>query len=222
MNDCNLIFRGSVGNLTIIEKNNRYQLQNNSSLSFNKPIGILYSTPHKKITTDTLIIQTKHCYYSIILDPHSLIAKEDYLYYFLYLDNSLDNYSIPRSNTYGASIIEKNDITDLIINTSTPQTFTNISHTVTVSKKPTSQTSCYTCSKDGNFLTLFKNNNTLFASCSFLNGSNYISLCGTYESPMDQFLLYNHNDILIHKDSFLEYKDLITPINLSINFANSV
>lgn len=222
MNNYNIIFKGSDGSIDIIENTNKYRLQPYSNISIQQPIGLCYTIHNKLPTNDTIIIQTKHCYYSIILDPLTLISKHDYLYYFLYLDNLLDSHSIPNTNTYGASIIEKTDITHMVIGTTSTQIFSNISHTSTISKKPTTQTSCYTCSKDNNFLTLFKNNNSLFASCSFLNGSNYISFCGTYESPMNQFLLYNHNDILIHKNTILEYKDLLNPINLSINFANSV
>lgn len=222
MNDYNIVFKGTSGNIDIIDYNNIYQLKPYTNTNITKPVGLRYVTKQISSTTDTLIIQSKHCYYSIIMDSSILAKKEDYFYYFLYLNELLDQTSSPKTSIYGASIIEKNDITNFTLNTTVPYTFTNISHTATISKKPIYQTSSYVGSHNGNFITLLKNNNALFASCSFLNGNNHISFCGSYESPMDQFLLYNSNDILIHKNSSLEYNDLCFPINLTINFANSV
>lgn len=222
MNDYNLIFKGKSGSISIIDNNTTYDLTPYQITNIKKPINLYYKTNTTSQSTESLIIQSHQHYYSIIFDESTLLTQENYSYYFLYLNNLLNMNPVHRPSIYGTSILEKSDISNMIVKTSDPQTFHNISLTSTVSKKPTTQTLSYVSSNNYNFLTLFKNHSTLFASCSILNGSNYTSFCGTYESMMREFLLYNYNDTLIHNSSSLEYHDLHNPIKLTINFANSV
>jgi len=221
MNKYNLIFKGNQGNVSIIENNSTHKLLPNKKFSITSSIKLYYTIQQISSSPESLIIQSNNRYYSIIFNPTILIQNNNHFYYFLYLNNLLNNSSSYEENIYGANIIEQSDIDRVTIQTSTPQIFSTISRTVTVTKKPINQTSSYVSINDNAILTLLKNERTIFASCSFINGSNFISFCGSYESHMEKFLLYN-NDLFIDKNSILEYKDLCDPVNLNINFSNSV
>lgn len=222
MNNYQLSFRGDQGSITVYNNNNKYILNYEYNfININGPSDIWYTTNGVN-KHDSLVIQTNSDYYSIIFDQSILTQNNEYLYYFLHIDNILDKHRTFQYKIYGCNIIEPVDIHNVTIYTTYPTIFDTFVKVSTFSKKPLKQTSSYCSTKSRNFLTMLKNEYGIYASCSYYNGSKYISFCGMYEATMEQFLIYNLSDIFIHKQNQLEYADLEHPINLDINFTKSV